>query len=238
MPQEPRFRPYANEVWRLVEAQHLVSTTKLVDSGEEQEQLEQILEATKPPVPPNCRHLHYLLSTPFRYGRYPWDSRFRRKGESPGVFYGAEDPLTAVAETVWQRKVFFDASPDTPLPAAPGVYTAFSVMVRVPLAIDLTEPPMSHDAVLWTDPDDYSACLDLADRVRQAGCELIRYASVRHPDGPANIAVLTCRAFESADPVQFQTWHLIMRPGRTQVRREHPRVSVEFAFGTSGLAYV
>ena len=91
MPQEPRFKPYANEVWRLVEAQHVVSTTKLVDGREEQEQLEEILETTKPPVPPECRHLYYLLFTPFRYGSYPKDSRFRRKGESPGVFYGAEE---------------------------------------------------------------------------------------------------------------------------------------------------
>ena len=136
-----------------------MSTTKLVDSAEEQEILEGILETTKPPVPPECQHLHYLLSTPFRYGRYPWNSRFRREGETPGVFYAAEDPITAVAETVWQRKTFFDASPDTPLPRQPGTYTAFSVLVRAPVAIDLTEPPMSSDQALWTDPDDYSALL-------------------------------------------------------------------------------
>lgn len=238
MPPELPYKPYSNEVWRLVEAQHVVSTMKLVDSGEEQEVLEAILETSKPPVPQQCQHLHYLLSTPFRYGRYPWDSRFRRMGETPGVFYGAEDPMTAVAETVWQRRIFFDGSPGTPLPELPGTYTAFSVQVRVPLSIDLTEPPMSSDAAVWTDPDDYSACLNLADHVRRDGCELIRYASVRHPDALKNIAVLTCQAFENADPVQFQTWHLIFRPGRTQVRREHPKVSVEFEFGESKLAFV
>lgn len=237
MPPELPYKPYASEVWRLVEAQHIVSTTKLVDSGEEQELLEQILETTKPPVPPECQHLHYLLCTPFRYGRYPWDSRFRRVGETPGVFYGAEDPITAVAETVWQRKVFFEGSPETPLPKEPGTYTAFSVMVQVPVAIDLTELPMSSDEALWTDPADYSACLDLADRVREEGCELIRYTSVRHPDGLPNIAVLTCQAFGSSDPVQFQTWHLFLRPGRTQVRREHPKVSLEFKFGEKRLEF-
>ena len=237
MPPELPYKPYANTVWRLVEAQHIVSTTKLVDSGEEQELLEHILETTKPPVPPECQHLHYLLSTPFRYGRYPWDSRFRRKGETAGVFYGAEDPITAVAETVWQRKIFFEGSPDTPLPKAPGTYTAFSVAVRVPAAIDLTEPPMSLDEAHWTDPADYSACLDLADRVRKEGCELIRYASARHPDGLPNIAVLTCRAFCDPDPMQFQTWHLFLRPGRTQVRREHPKVSLEFKLGPTRLEF-
>ena len=238
MPPELPYKPYDNEVWRLVEAQHVVSTTKLVDSAEEQEILEAILESTKPPVPPECQHLHYLLSTPFRYGRYPWSSRFRREGETPGVFYAAEDPITAVAETVWQRKTFFDASPDTPLPRQPGTYTAFSVLVRAPFAIDLTEPPMSSDQALWTDPDDYSACLDLADRVRQEGCELIRYASARHPEGLENIAVLTCQAFQDTGPIQFQTWHFFLRPGRTQVRREHPKVSVEFEFKNSRLAFV
>jgi len=238
MQPELQYKPYANEVWRLVEAQHVVSTTKLVDSGEEQELLEQILETTKPPVPPDCQHLHYLISTPFRYGRYPWDSRFRRMGETPGVFYCAEDPITAVAETVWQRKIFFDGSPGTPLPKEPGTYTAFSVSVRVPLVIDLTEPPMSSHVALWTDPDDYHACLDLADRARGDGCELIRYSSVRHPDGLANIAVLTCRAFENSNPAQTQTWHLFLRPGRTQVRCEHPKVSLEFGFEEIRLVFV
>jgi len=237
MPPELPFKPYANEVWRLVEAQHIVSTTKLVDSRDEQEQLEQILEATKPPVPPECQHLHYLLSTPFRYGRYPWDSRFRRMGETPGVFYGAEDPITAVAETVWQRKIFFEGSPGTPLPRQPGIYTAFSVTIQVPAAIELTEPPMASDEALWTDPVDFSACLDLADRVRAEGGELIRYTSVRHPEGSPNIAVLTCQAFGSAVPIQSQTWHLFLRPGRTQVRREYPKVSLEFKFGETRLEF-
>ncbi|WP_428517139.1 RES family NAD+ phosphorylase [Roseovarius sp.] len=194
-----------------------------------------MLEETKPPVPPECQHLHYLLFTPFRYGRYPWNSRFRRMGETPGVFYGAEDPITAVAETVWQRKIFFEGSAGTPLPKEPGTYTAFSVPVSTPISIDLTEPPMSDDAALWADPVDYNACLDLADRVRAEGCELIRYASVRHPDALENIAVLACQAFANPEPTQFQTWHLYLRPGRTQVRREHPKVSLEFAFGEDRL---
>ena len=46
----------------------MVSTLKLVDTLAEQALLEDILEESKPPVPPECRHLHYLLSTPFRYG--------------------------------------------------------------------------------------------------------------------------------------------------------------------------
>ena len=51
----------------------------LVDTMAEQQRLEQLLDESKPPVPPECRSLHYLLATPFRYGApYPGGSRFRR----------------------------------------------------------------------------------------------------------------------------------------------------------------
>ena len=77
--------PYRNEIWRLVEAQHRVSTMKLVDSPHEQETLEELLDATKPPVPDECSHLHWLLFTPFRYDART-DSRFRREGRGGDGF--------------------------------------------------------------------------------------------------------------------------------------------------------
>lgn len=91
MPAALPSEPFEGRVWRLVEAQHYVSTMALVDSLSEQERLEAILEESKPRVPPECTHLHPLIYTPFRYGCYPWDSRFRRRGETPGVFYAALD---------------------------------------------------------------------------------------------------------------------------------------------------
>ena len=73
------FRSYEGRCWRLVEAQHRVSTLKLVDTLDEQSLLEDMIEATKPAIPPECRELDYLLATPFRYGApYPLGSRFRR----------------------------------------------------------------------------------------------------------------------------------------------------------------
>ena len=41
---------------------------KLVDTIDEQAALEEMIESTKPTVPAECHQLHYLLSTPFRYG--------------------------------------------------------------------------------------------------------------------------------------------------------------------------
>ena len=47
-------RTASGKYWRLVEAQHQVSTMKLVDTVEEQSLLEDILEASKRPFPPEC----------------------------------------------------------------------------------------------------------------------------------------------------------------------------------------
>ena len=79
-----------------------------MDTLAEQSLLEDLLEGTKPPVPPECRHLHYLLSTPFRYGApYPKGSRFRRAGFTPSVYYASAKVATAVAEIAFHRLLFF-----------------------------------------------------------------------------------------------------------------------------------
>lgn len=222
----------------MVEGQHVVSTLQLVDSLAEQAALEAILEATKPPVPPDCAHLHYLMHSPFRYGRYPAASRFRRAGMTPGVFYASEAAETAAAETVWYRHRFFAASPGTPLPRVAAEHSAFACRIATPFAVDLTRPPMSDTAADWTDPADYTACLALADRVRAAGGEAIRYASVRHPDGWPNVAVLSCRAFRDGAPRKAETWRIRLLPGGAQVVREFPRLAVEWRTCGTRLARV
>ena len=107
--------------WRAVEAQHRVSTAKLTDNLGEQERLEILIEAAKPAIPIECRHLHYLLATPFRYGApYPVGSRFRRAGLTAGVFYCSKLALTAMTELAFWRLLFFSESPDTPWPTNPS----------------------------------------------------------------------------------------------------------------------
>src|SRR5215831_20756538 len=100
-------RASSGRCWRLVEAQHHVSTAKLTDSRREQERLEVLLEQSKPSIPEECRQLNYLLFTPFRYGSYPHGSRFRRAGNTPGVFYGSELPRIAATELTFHRLLFF-----------------------------------------------------------------------------------------------------------------------------------
>lgn len=221
-------RPYAASAWRLVEAQHMVSTMKLVDSTAEQAVVEDILEETKPPVPEECRHLDYLLSTPFRYRLYPHGSRFRRTGLTPGVWYGAEHPETAAAEMVFYRYLFYVESPDTPFPDDAAEYTAFAASISTPVAVDLTTGALAQDEPRWTHLTEYSPCQDLADTARVTGTEVIRYISVRDPDRRANLAVLSCRAFADAHPVERQTWRIRIGETGAQALREHPRLGLDF----------
>src|SRR4051794_33376689 len=174
--------------WRVVEAQHRVSTLKLVDTLAEQEVLERLIEETKPAVPPECAHLHYLLATPFRYGApYPLGSRFRRAGLTPGVYYASAKVATAIAEIAFYRLLFFAESPDTPWPQNAGEFTAFSIRYASRRALDLTAPPLSRDKAAWTDPIDYARCQALADAARKAEADVIKYQSVRDPGHGANL---------------------------------------------------
>lgn len=222
-------QPYKGRAWRFVEAQHQVATLKLVDSLDEQRTLEDVLEATKPPLPEECRHLDYLLATPFRYRPYPVGSRFRRAGLTPGVWYGAEHPETAAAEMVFYRFLFYAESPQTPFPDDAAEYTAFSAKVATGVALDLTTGDLgaNHDA--WTQLTDYEPCQSLADGAREIEAGLIRYASVRDPAGRANLAVLTCRAFTAPQPLERQTWRIRIGQTGSQAVREHPKLGLEFA---------
>jgi hypothetical protein len=212
----------------LVEAQHVVSTLSLVDNLRQQTLLEDILEETKPPVPVECQHLDYLLSTPFRYRPYPYGSRFRKPGLTPGVWYGAEQPETAVAEMVFYRFLFYAESPDTPFTENPADYTAFSVGVGTACALDLTAGALDGDREIWTDPLDYVACQNLADIAREVGAEIIRFQSVRDPAEGANLAVLTCGAFRDSAPVCRQSWRIRISSFGAQAIRDYPRLGMEF----------
>ena len=219
--------------WRFVEAQHRVSTLKLVDTLEEQSILESLIEMTKPVIPADCRHLDYLLATPFRYDAVPrTGSRFRRPGHAGGVFYASEESETAVAEIVFYRLLFFAESPATPWPREALEYTGFSVALAVNRAIDLRVPPFVEYRAIWMHPNRYEPCQELADAARSARLALIRYESVRDPRAGVNLAVLACGAFSEPRPIERHTWRIRIGAAGAQALCEFPRREVEFPPGT------
>jgi hypothetical protein len=227
------FRRLDGSCWRLVEAQHRVSTLKLTDTLAEQSLLEGLIEETKPAIAPDCRDLDFLLATPFCYGAiYPTGSRFRRAGRTLGVYYVAEHPATAVAEMAFYRLLFFAESPATPWPSDAAEYTAFSAAVSTVRLLDLMSEPLAQDGVLWTDITDYGPCQAFADAARAADADAIRYHSVRAPDRGANLAILMCRAFARPAPVDRQTWRIRLSSSGVQALCEFPRQGLEFPRGT------
>lgn len=205
----------------------------LVDSLHEQALLEQVLDDSKPAVPDDCRDVHFLLFTPFRYGApYPRGSRFRRAGLTAGVFYASLKPMTAVAEMSFWRLLFYAESPETPWPANAGEYTAFSVHFAAGKGLDLTRPPLDRDAEQWTHPTDYSHCQALAEAARSAEVQAVRYQSARGPG--LNVALLTCAAFASREPIEYQRWRIHV--GATGARALRDFADERIAFDRAAFA--
>lgn len=219
MPTVGRFEApvVALELWRAVEAQHRVATTPLVDTLNEQALLEDILESSKPPLPPTARPLHYLLFTPFRYPPLPRGSRFRGPAD-PGVFYGADEVRTACAELgYWRWKVLADSPEVGAIPPVQQTLFRAAVAGRT---IDLRSRPYAARRKQWTHPGDYSACQALAREARAGGVDIIRYESVRDPQAGGCGAVLTPSAFTHVAPLELQTWSIAVFPHRVVWQRD------------------
>jgi hypothetical protein len=234
-PRSDDLHPYRATVWRLVEAQHRISTNRLAASAADQALLETLVEEVKPTVPPAARGLHYLLATPFRYG-HGKASRFRKAGDRPGIFYASEHVGTAVAETGYWRLLFFSRSPGFAPPKSVVEHSAFTVPVAVQRMADLTAPRFATWADAWSDPNDYTACQHFARQARAIDTQAIRYPSVRDPIHRANVALLDPAAFEGVAPKIAQTWHFRYENGRLTAFAAFPsKVRYDFTFEQFGL---
>lgn len=213
-------------LWRAVEAQHRVSTIALVDTLEEQAQLEQILEDSKPSLASSAKGKHYLLSTPFRYPPLPSGSRFRGPID-PGVFYGANEIRTACAELgYWRWRFLLDCPTLEAINAKPQ--TVFHADISTN-AVDLRKPPFDIDSDFWTHSTNYGHCQQFASVVRETTVEAICYESVRDPQKGGCVAVLTPQAFTDA-LIEAQTWLLSVSRRKAFWHRDSPILTQTFEF--------
>lgn len=219
------------KAWRVVETQHRASTLRLVDTLAEQAALEDMLETSKPPLPPAATKLHWLLATPFRYpAPRPNGSRFRAIGD-PGVWYGADAIRSALAEIGYWRLRFLADSPATPdLPAVPHTVFRAAVGGR---GVVLYQPPFDRGSTQWQDPASYAATQPFAAAARAAGILLIRYRSVRDPRHGACVAVLDPRAFRKPAPLEQHIW--LVKASRAGVLAQASLTDERFAFSAAQL---
>lgn len=216
------------DLWRGVEAQHVVATMRLLDSVHEQELLEWVLEGSKPPLADGSAGREYLIFTPFRY-RSPNASRFRLANE-PGAFYGADEPVTVAAELGYWRWRFLMDSGSLETREMETVHTFFLARFRG-VELDIASPPWAARRKLWRNPGDYSNCHKLAMEVRSRGFASIRYESARREGHLCNV-VFEPRSLSLRKPHAQQTW--VCKTTAHQVIWARDRDLFEFAQGSAG----
>jgi len=215
--------------WRVVESQFITSTRKLVDSDEEQEILERLLETVKPPLPADraFTHLHFLLSTSFRHPPLPHGSRFGTRSER-GIWYGSLALPTAFAEVAYYRLVFLDGTA-----AGLGTVTvelsAFTAAVRTQRGVDLTIAPFAVHGGRISSKTSYSASQRLGRELRDHGVEVAIYLSARDREAGKNVA-LFAPAFARRNPSAPSTWVCSATRERVELSKKDVFRKQRFAF--------
>ena len=207
--------------FRMVETQHIAATMRLVDSLPEQELLEQMLEESKPQLPPEAVGVHYLLAAPFRYVPHT-GSRFRGVN-SLGIWYGADDSYCACAEIAYWRQRFLLDSVGLMKQQLSTEHSMYKAHVSGQ-AIDLLSFPWANADAHWKHHSDYTETQKLGRLVKDSGAAAwIRYGSVR-AEGHSCAAVFDPRSLNmEATAGEFENWHCNTTCDRVTFSNGHER---------------
>ncbi len=217
-------QPLLLKPWRAVDAEAVVSTRKLVDSIQEQEVLEQLIDGSESSSRPVAagRGLHPLLLSPFRQPPLPHGSRFGRHHEQ-SLWDGSESERTAFAEVAYYRLLFL-AGTAADLPPVLVELSSFRVPIHTERGVDLTLAPFDAWNEALTSRADYSATQVLGSDMRRDGVEAFRYLSARDVEGGSNCGLFTPRAFAAKRPGQFRSWICVAAPTGVEIAlKDHLR---------------
>ncbi len=195
------------EAWRMVEAQHISSSRDLVESREEHDLLEKLLENSKPQLSNNK---HYLIFTPFRYPPLAYGSRFGNRFE-PSLWYGSINIHTALAEVAFYRLKFFDDT-SAHLEYIEIPMTAFKVYIKTKNGIDLTAMPFKKYQDKISNKTTYEYSQQLGSEMREADIEAFIFTSARAKTFRKNVASFTSDVFKMKDTqyiTDIQNWRCI-----------------------------
>jgi len=191
---------------RIVESQQQIATTRIVDSLEEQFVLESLLEKAKPLLPKQSSHLHYLLSTPFRYPPLKHGSRFGSKLE-PSLLYGSKEVETVLIECSYYRFLFLSGM-STPPPSAKFIteHTLFTGRYFTNRGLKLQSAAFKKHHKHLMHPADYQASQTMGKAMREGGVEAFEYFSARAKNNGLNIALYTADALVVNEPLSQSQW--------------------------------
>jgi hypothetical protein len=227
-----RVGPLTVAAWRVVEAQHAVSTRRLVDTLEEQKLLEEIVDGVKPPAPTAAEFdgLHYLLFTPFRHPPLRHGSRFGSPTER-SLWYGAQRLETSLAEKAYYQFVFA-AGTTAVLENLSCTWSAFQASVHTKRGVDLTAPAFADFQTAISSPGSYAATQPLGAAMRAAGVDAFQFTSARCPQRGTAIGLFS-PAFASRNPRPPQTWRCGLLGDRCEVRQVNTTRNTVLAFRRS-----
>lgn len=202
-----QIKPISADPWRIVEAQHVLSARDLVDSTDEHDVLENMLEDSKPSI---NKEKDYLIFTPFRYPPLKYGSRFGSMFE-PSLWYGSLAIETAFAEVAWyQHRFHMDTTAS--LGYIETLLTAFNTSLSTDKGIDLTSPPFASHKEKISAKDDYQHSQNLGTAMRDAGISAFLYNSARSHQPAQNIAAFVPDVFYKKNNQYIrnqQTWNCL-----------------------------
>lgn len=225
----------AGTLLRLVESQEQVATRQLVRSLERQALLEEMLDATKPPLRRGSGSLHYLLATPFRYPPLKHGSRFGRRSE-PSLCYGSLQTATVLAEAAYYRFVYWYGMAIPPAGKLDTQHTLFGAAYRSARGLRLQAPPFDAYRADLASPSDIRASQALGTAMRAAGIEAFEFVSARDPAGGINVALFTPGAFARKAPVSQEAWLCELTGEHVRFRAARGRALHDFSLDTFRVA--
>lgn len=206
------------EPWRMVEDQFASSSRNLVDSREEHDLLEELLENSKPEV---VNDKHYLIFTPFRYPPLKYGSRFGNIFE-PSLWYGSLNLDTTLAEVAFYRLKFFeDTSANLDYIEIP--MTAFKAYIKTENGIDLTQSPFRTHQDSISNKTNYADSQTLGAEMRDAKIDAFIYISARDKTFGKNVAAFHSDVFimkGSQYITHMQNWRCIANKNVIEFTRE------------------
>lgn len=212
--------PISGTLYRLVESQEQVATLSYVDTLDEQEILESLLEDAKPPYPAQEQDLHYLLKTPFRYPPLKWGSRFGRVFE-PSIFYGGKGIATTLAESAYYRLVFWYSMEGKPVATSlRSEHTLFAVGYASQQGVRLHAGPFVEHLSELKHPVDYGPCQQLGSEMRRAGVEAFEYASARDAQDGLCVGLFTPDALAQHEPTDMRPWLCVTSADQVSFKRK------------------
>lgn len=195
------------EPFRVVESQSTLYSRNLVDTPEEYEILEKMLETSKPKIDMDK---HYLISTPFRYPPLKYGSRFGRRFEK-SLWYGSLDIETALSEIAYYRLRFLnDTTVD--LGFINVALTSFNVKIKTNNGIDLCLPPFNKYEDRISSKTDYKDSQTIGTDMRKAGIEAFIFRSARSKIEGKNIAAYAQSVFQKKGEnyiFNIETWNCV-----------------------------